>query len=408
MSKKVIWLINQYVTRYSDSGGTRHLDFASEWVKKGYEVHIFASGFHYNEHQEKILNKDEFYKIEKINEITVHWIKIVPYVKNNYKRFISMYSFYRNVLNYISKKNKYISTPDIVIGSSVHLLAVLAAYKISKRYNSKFIVEIRDLWPETLVQLGKISKQHIVYKFFHFLEKFLYKKADYIVTLLDRAHEYISKYTVCKIECIPNGFNHRRLEDVRCNTYKNECDNFTVLYLGTIGLADDVKTLLETAKLLKEYKNISIKIIGDGVERNKLIKFKNKNKLNNVLFENPIPKNLVLEELSKVDVVWVGMPNSEKLYKYGLSSNKIYDYMIMRKPVIISTPLKENIITCSKCGLSIPAENSQQLFNSIVQFYQMDKAQLEEYGDAGHDYIMKYFTIEKLNKKWIKIFNELL
>ena len=55
-NKKQIWIINQYVTRYEDSGGSRHLDFASEWVKKGYEVHIFASGFHYNEYKEKIVS----------------------------------------------------------------------------------------------------------------------------------------------------------------------------------------------------------------------------------------------------------------------------------------------------------------------------------------------------------------
>ncbi len=407
MSKKVIWVFNQYVTRYSDSGGTRHLDFASEWVKLGYEVHIFASGFHYNEHKEKILNKDENFMVENINGITLHWIRVIPYSKNNYKRFLSMYSFYRNVIRYVFKENRYLNKPDIIIGSSVHLLTVLAAYKISKKYDSKFIVEIRDLWPETLVQLGKISKKHIVYKIFHILEKYLYKKADCIVTLLENAHEYISKYTNKSIICIPNGFNHNRLCNITFDNTQKDLNNFTILYLGTIGLADDVQTLLNTAILLKEYKNINIKIIGDGIKKIELLKFKNEHGLNNVFFHDPIPKNKVLEELFLVDIVWVGMPNSKNLYKYGLSSNKIYDYMIMKKPVIISSPLKENIITHSKCGLSIDAENSQKLFDSIIQLYEMDKSELKVYGEAGHDYIMKYFTIENLNKKWLSIFDEL-
>ena len=405
MQKKKIWLFNQYVTRYTESGGTRHLDFSSEWVLQGYEVHIFASGFHYNEHIEKVLSINENYKEELINGVHVHWIRIYPYKTNNYKRFISMYSFYRNVQKYISKKK--LDRPNLIIGSSVHLLTALAAYNISKKYNTKFILEIRDLWPETLLQIGKISKSHPVYILFHMIEKFLYKRADYIVALLDGSYKYISKYTNKEIICIPNGFNLKNLSTFSFANFKGD-RKFRILYLGTIGLADKVDTLMEAALKLKNYNDIEIKIIGDGKEKIKLIDFKKQNLLENVSFHNPIPKAAVYEELNKCDVVWVGMPDNNNLYKYGLSSNKIYDYMAIKKPIIISTPLEKNIVLDSKCGLSIPAENFDELFKAIIYFYKLNESELSQYGVNGYEYVKNNFTIEELNKKWIKLFNEVL
>lgn len=399
-NNKKIWIINQYVTRYEDSGGSRHLDFASEWVKKGYEVHIFASGFHYNEYKEKILLENEEFKTEIINGVNVHWLRVTPYSSNNYKRFISMYSFYKNVKNYIFNIKNF-KKPDIVIGSSVHLLAVLAAYNISKKFNSKFIVEIRDLWPETLVRLGKISKLHPIYLGFHCLEKFLYKKADNIVSLLCGAHNYINKYTNTKVECIPNAFDINKLDNFINKNSNNE--KFTVMYLGTVGIANSVDTLLNAAIELKN-KDIIFKIIGSGVAKKELEKYKAVNNIDNLIFEDPIPKSKVLEKLTQADILWTGMPNSKELYEYGLSSNKIYDYMAVKRPIIISTPLESNIIKDAKCGISVDAENSKELSKAIETLYNMDSKSREKLSNNGFDYLMDNFTIQKLSNSWYKIF----
>ena len=398
-NSKRIWIINQYVTRYEDSGGSRHLDFSTEWVKKGYEVHIFASGFHYNEYKEKILDDSENYKTEIINGVNVHWVRVYPYSSNNYKRFISMYSFYKNVKDYIYSSS--LKKPDIVIGSSVHLLAVLAAYNVSKKFNSKFIVEIRDLWPETLVRLGKISKYHPIYLGFHFLEKFLYKRADNIVSLLCGAHKYINKYTNAKVECIPNAFDINKLDNFLNKNSNNE--KFTVMYLGTVGIANSVDTLLKAAIELKD-KDIIFRIIGSGVAKKQLEDFKIKNNIDNVIIEDPIPKSKVLEKLTQADILWTGMPNSKELYEYGLSSNKIYDYMAVKRPIIISTPLESNIIKDAKCGISVDAENSKELSKAIETLYNMDSKSREKLSNNGFDYLMDNFTIQKLSNSWYKIF----
>ncbi|MBE0492581.1 MAG: glycosyltransferase family 4 protein [Sulfurospirillum sp.] len=398
-NKKNIWIINQYVTRYDDSGGSRHLDFAAEWVKNGYEVHIFASGFHYNEYKEKVLKDDENYKHEVINGVNLHWIRVFPYTSNNYKRFISMYTFYSNIKKYIFSNS--LKKPDMVIGSSVHLLGVLAAYQVSKKFNVKFIMEIRDLWPETLVRLGKISKTHPIYIGFHFLEKFLYKKADYIVSTLCGAYKYINKFTDTNVKCIPNAFDLNKLDGLKSKNNSNH--NFTVMYLGTIGIANSLDTLLKAALELKNT-NIKFTIIGSGVSKQELEKFKISNHLENVIFENSIPKSKVLEKLSEAEVLWTGMPNSKELYEYGLSSNKIYDYMAVKKPILISTPLNSNIIKDARCGISVEAENSNQLKDAILNIYEMNKEQREELGQNGYDYLISNFTIQKLSAKWYEIF----
>jgi len=398
-NKKNIWIINQYVTKYEDSGGSRHLDFATEWVKQGYDVHIFASGFHYNEYEEKVLSDNEDFKHEIINGVNVHWVRIYKYSSNNYKRFISMYSFYKNVKKYVFAKS--FNKPDIVIGSSVHLLGVLAAYHISKKFNSKFIIEIRDLWPETLVRLGKISTKHPIYIGFHILEKFLYNKADSIVSLLYGAHKYINKFTDKKIVCIPNAFDINKLDDFKSSIEINK--NFTIMYLGTVGVANGLNTLLHTALKLK-HKNIIFRIIGNGVSKKELEEYSKSNELNNVIFEKSIPKKEVLEKLNNANVLWIGMQNSAKLYEYGLSANKLYDYMAVKKPIIISTPLDKNIIKDARCGISVEAENIKQLTDAILEMSTMNKTELDKLGENGYKYLVDNFTIQKLSKDWYKLF----
>ena len=117
------------------TGGTRHYDFSKELVKRGHEVTIFASSFHYSQHKELKLNKNEKYKTENIDGINFVWIKTFPHQKNDWRRVLNMVSYMWRACwigRRITKVNQNISKPNMIIGSSVHLLAVLSAHCLSK------------------------------------------------------------------------------------------------------------------------------------------------------------------------------------------------------------------------------------------------------------------------------------
>ena len=215
MNRK-IWILNHYACLPSEFGGSRHYDFSVELVKRGYDVTIFAASYNHFNKTDRIGKGKEARKFECVDGVKFVWLKTFPkYRGNGLKRLINMFSYLIAMLKVYPEYEK----PDVVIGSSVHLFACVAAYFISKRTGSRFFCEIRDLWPQTLIDMGKISKNHPLAVFFRIIEKFVYKKAEKTIVLLPNSYNYIKQCHIeeSKLVCIPNGVNievfDRRIKD---------------------------------------------------------------------------------------------------------------------------------------------------------------------------------------------------
>ena len=172
--KKNIWLINYHAYPPGKSKWTRHFDLFKNISDKFNFVIYGASYIH--DTGEEILEKKEKIRAEIYQEIKYKTIRVLSY-KNMYERYISYINFLFKVFKECKKETK----PDIVIGSAPDLMMGLGAYLLSKKYRAKFIFEIRDIWPETLVQLNVISRRGIFYFLFRKLEKFLYKKDEKLI-----------------------------------------------------------------------------------------------------------------------------------------------------------------------------------------------------------------------------------
>jgi len=397
-----IWIFNQYINLPEFPGGTRHIDIAKELTKQGHNIHLFASGFNYVLHKEIILKDGQKSINQKIDNIEIHWLRVLSYKKNNIKRFLSMFSFYRALrqeTRKIKKENGFVK-PDIIIGSSVHLFSVLAAQKIAKNLNSRFVMEVRDLWPFTLIALRSMSKYHPLIILFAWLERYLYKKAEKIIVLPEKAGEYISKYTdESKIVWIPNSFPIDRLKDIKYEKTKNT--KFTIIYAGAIGVPNDVITLVKAFQLLKENKDIQLIIIGDGVEKENIKKYVKENELSQIKLLDAIAKNEVLNFLQMADILWAGMIDSE-LYKLGFSFNKLYDYMAVSKPIILSAPNKNNFINESNCGWVVESENPEVLSEKILESKNMTENERLQLGKNGFNFLINNFTTKLITDKLLK------
>jgi glycosyltransferase involved in cell wall biosynthesis len=347
----------------------------------------------------------ERWKVEDANGVRFVWIKTFPYQRNNWRRVLNMVSYMLWAWwlgRRLPKLSPEIEKPDVIIGSSVHLLAVLAAYWVAKRHRARFIMEVRDLWPQTIIDMGEMSGRNPIVKTLQFLERFLYRRAERIITLLPLAHEHITSCGVPqeKIVWIPNGVDLSRFEGVKPRGMSN--GEFRVMYLGAHGQANAIDVLLQAAKIVQDrgYQEIQFILIGDGPEKPRLIKLGRELKLRNVEFRDPVPKSKVPKVLKEADAT-VFILNDLSLYRYGISLNKLYDYLAAGRPAILAGNPVNNPVREVDCGLTVPPRNPEALANAIIELSRMPKEEREAMGRRGREYVEKYHSIPALADKLI-------
>ena len=413
-NNKIVWMFNHYAVTPEMPGGTRHYDFAKELTKKGYKVTIFASSFHLSQHKELKLGKNEKYKVDSFDGVNFVWLKTFHYQKNNWKRVVNMLSYmYRAYWlgRKITKKVEGFDNPDIIIGSSVHLFAVYTAYLLSRKYEVPFIMEVRDLWPQTLIDMG-LSKWHPFVMMLAVLEKYLYKRADKIITLLPKSHEYIEKFGIklSKIVWIPNGVDLERfnLSDAELKRQETSDSSFTITYTGAMSKANNLDVVVEAAEILhKERLDIKFLLIGDGQEKARLLKMAKEKNLDNIKFREPVPKREIVKFLLNANGLLFNLEDSP-VFKYGISSNKLFDYLASGKPIIFSCNAPDNPAEQAKASITVSPSNPKELADAILKLYYTPEKQREEMGQRGKEYVKKYHSTRVLADKLEELIKEQL
>ncbi|HQS71846.1 MAG TPA: glycosyltransferase family 4 protein [Sulfurovum sp.] len=399
-----IWIFNHYALTPDMSGGTRHYDFAKELVKRGHKVTIVASSFHYAKYQEMKIYDDKEYIQENIDGIDFIWIKTSPYFGNGVARVKNMLGYTYKVLRFTPKLD--LKAPDIIIGSSVHLFAVYAAYRLSKKYNTPFIMEVRDLWPQTLIDMG-VSRWHPFVLVLGWLECYLYRRADTIITVLPRAVEYIKRYTdPQKVVWISNGFS---CTETTLHEKKLSDEKFNILYAGTHGLANDLEVLIDTALYLRHETHLHFTLMGEGPRKRLLQEKAEAYHLNNITFLPMVQKSEVMDYLKSADLLYVGLKDLP-LYRYGMSMNKIFEYMAAKKPVLFVSNIDDNLIISCNAGKVVKNYKVEEVAKTIQTFSKMLPKQREVYAKNGYECVQQHFSIEVLTdkmesvlKQWVKV-----
>ena len=384
-----IWILNHHALTPQMGGGTRHFDFAKELVQRGHQVIIIASSFHYSKHQEmKVYGESDFIK-EKLEGIDFVWLKTPAYITNGFKRVQNMLVYLWKVLKYVPSLS--LAKPDIIIGSSVHLFAVYGAYVLSKTYRVPFVMEVRDLWPKTLIDMG-LSRWHPFIIFLGWLEKFLYVKADKIISNLPYAHEYIQQFVPKeKVVWISNGVDLKAMPYVE----KSSSPSLVVCYTGAIGIANNIGLLIEAAQILKDYQDIVFYIVGDGTEKDALQALVKIKYLKNIFFKDTVSKEEVFRILLASDILYFNLKDSP-VFQYGISSNKLFDYMAAGRVVIFSANTKNNPIKEAQAGYCIEPDNLDMLVKTLLEVYHLPDKKRVEMGIKGRKYIETYCSVDVL------------
>lgn len=393
---KNIWLINYYSYPPGTSSWRRHYDLGKELLKYGYNIDIIGGSF-VHDRKKHILNKNEKYRIENHEGLRYHILNGISY-SGSLMRILSMIEFMIKVFFY-EKKLKI--KPDIIYCSCPHPFNGLISLYLSKKYKCKFILEIRDLWPETWVEMGAITRKSLIYKFFAWIEKLLYKKADKIISLMPGAFMYIEKLGMpkVKVEWVSNGVD---LEEFDKNyfkepVYKFDKSKFNITYTGSIGIANALEEIFEVAKELQE-ENIMFNIIGDGPLKDKYINYCRENNINNVKFYSSVSKNEVPALLKESDTLIVTTKKCN-LYKYGISFNKIFEYLAATKPIIIAYNTEFDLVKEANCGFSIPSENKIELLKVIKELLYLSEKKVNFFAKNGRKYAEQNFNTKNLAKR---------
>lgn len=401
-----ILLINHYAGSPKYGMEYRPYYLAKEWIEMGHQVTILAASFsHLRQSQPHCGGTASFETIDGINYV---WLPTPSYAGNGMKRIINMLTFIKQLRFYIGSLTGK-ERIDAVIASSTYPLDIYPANLLKKRQGAKLIFEVHDLWPLSPMELGDIPAWHPYIMLMQHAENFAYKKCDAVVSLLPCAMDHMVEHGLKpdKYQYLPNGINvfewvepslplsnlHRKL----LNDLKEQ-GLFIVGYAGAHGVANALDSFVVAASLCKD-DNIAFVLVGQGPERDNLQKLASDMGVNNLFFLPPVPKNSVPSLLDRFDACYIGLM-SQPLFRFGVSPNKLMDYMMAAKPVIFAIESGNDPVTESGAGISIPPENPEAIANAARKLKALEENERALMGQRGKDYVLENHDYRVIARKF--------
>jgi glycosyltransferase involved in cell wall biosynthesis len=395
-----IWIFNHYAQGPEIPGGTRHYDLAKALLKKGHNVTIFAAGFHYTLMQETVDYQGKDFLIDEKDGVRFVWVKTYPYQVNNWKRMLNILS-YAWRLNFLIPRLD-LEKPDLIIGSTVHPFAPLIAARFARKYKRPFVFEIRDLWPQTFIDMGLWRKESLIARFFKMIEGLSIKYAKAVIMLSPMTEKYLDReYGYKDTVYIPNSVDLDTFVQRLSSDYKGGVKTidqvmhlkgqgkFIVIYTGAIVQTNNINIILEAAQKISDT-SIQIVLIGEGQEKKKFQEIAQEKQLENVAFYEPVQKRDLpyLLGLSDILLLVQGKVN------WG-SSNKLYDYLASKKPILTSLEANHNNIV-EEIGCGFSCMGAADMAQKIVMLKKLDKSERDEKGEKAFAYVEKNHDIKQM------------
>ena len=374
----------------------RTYEHCKEWVSKGHKVTVVTAVPNHPQGRVYPGYKNKFYQKEKIDGINV--IRVWTYVTANE-------GFVKRIFNYLSYMFAvillipFLPRHDVFVSTSPQFFCGFAGFFVKLIRRTPWILEIRDLWPESIVAVGAIKNKSII-RMLEYMELLIYRKSDHIIPVTDAFKRFIVKKGISadKITVIKNGvdlsFYRPELivpeDELGCNL-KNK---FVASYVGTHGMAHHLETVLEAADILRGRKDIVFLLVGDGAEKSRLVKLKEERKLENVIMLDQLPKDKMPALWSLSDVSLVLLKKSD-LFKTVIPS-KIFESMAMKKPIVLGVEGEvKGMIEEADSGIVIEPENSQQLAEAVV-LLKDNVDRYKAFSENGYKYVVDCYDRKKL------------
>lgn len=409
-----ILYLDHYAGSYLHGMEFRPFLMARHWVQEGHSVTIVASSFsHLRGQNPDLMGKK--YLDETIDGVRFFWIHGNPYEGNGLDRVHNILLFVKGLYQY-QKAITADWTPDVVIASSTYPLDMYPAVHLAAKCGAKVVFEVHDLWPMSPMEVGGMSKYHPFIQVMQRAENYAYTHCDFVVSQLPHAQNHMENHGMAaeKFTYIPNGVE---AADWKMPEHPEDCVYYELLqqfreegwfligYAGAHSPSSALDSFVEAGLKLKGRK-IKLVMVGQGPEKARL-----QQKINDLGLRDTVEsleavrRSQVPGLLSQFDALYIGT-SKQQVFRYGISPNKLFDYMMAEKPIIYAIEYDNNAVERSGCGFSIPSENSAAIARAAMRLSEMDPQDLQKMGMRGKEYVMENHEYGPLAARYLEVLKQ--
>ncbi len=399
-----IWIVNHYADP-PDGLATRSFDIARRMVEKGHPTTIFVCAFsHYHMQPARRLGW-RLWRDEVIEGVRLVWVAGNAYRGNDWRRVMNMLTF--SLLAFVAGAVRR-ERPQVVIGVSVHPLAALTGYFLARVKRARFFFEVTDLWPQTLIDFGRLRADSRAARAMSRLERFLFRRAERIVMLWRHTDEYVESQGIprSKILWVPHGVELERYEAL--DPYRGAPERpFRVMFLGGFVAANSLDNLLDAAAVLGKRGRAEIKfvLVGSGQEKDALVERARAMGLANVEIRPAVPKRDIARTMREADAFIYGLRDLP-LYRFGISLNKLTDYLAAGRPIVFFGRSTYDPVKDAEAGFSVPPDDPEVLADAIERLVALTPQERMEMGERGRQYLLEHHNIPELAARLLDVFEK--
>jgi len=375
-------MINHYASSPGRSWSARHVSLAAGLVKRGHSVKLFASSF-----DDCLMTRrpdsPKPIEWESFAGVDIGWLPAPEYHDNSWGRGWNTLVFAFRVLQLPRHCHPF---PDLVYASTPSLFQAMAGLILARRLRVPFVLEIRDIWPQSLIDVG-MSRFHPFIWVSALIERYLYPRADAIIPLMPDAAPHLVAHGAAqdRIYWIPNGVNFDVVPPLTPPVKK---DVLEVLYAGGFGGGNNPRVIVETAAILRQRGGpaLRFRIIGSGPQEAEMIAKRDALKLDNISFEPPTSRIRIYPRLSQADILLA--PYSKLgVHRFGVSLNKLFDYMAVARPIVFANHASNHPVRDAGCGVECPADDPTAIADAIQILAGMSVEERWQMGLRGRHYV---------------------
>ena len=403
-----ILLINHYAGSVRHGMEYRPYYLAREWVRAGHKVCIAAAAHSHLRAQPPELGGRRTLD-ETIDGIDYRWHATPAYRGNGLGRAANMAAFVA-ALHLGAPVLARELRPDLVIASSTYPADIWPARRIAALAGARLAFEVHDLWPLSPMELGGMPAWHPFIKLMQAAEDYAYRHADTIISILPNAAAHMAAHGMAphKLHVVPNGVDLAEWDGAPqplpapAATVLAELrrqGRTVVGYAGSHGLANALDTLIDAAALLRE-QPLAFVLAGAGPDKQALQRKADAAGLRHVHFLAPLPKRTMPALLRRFDIAYLGWQR-QRLYRFGISPNKLGDYMMAARPILHAVEAANDPVREAGCGLSLAPDDPAALADAIRALAAVPAAERDALGRRGADYARTHLDYTLLARRFL-------
>lgn len=396
-----LWIVNQYAAKFPGPGLTRHHFLADAMRAHRITTTIITDS------PERRGSEDRSPHVDDVDGTRFVWLRTRAYRGNGISRVINMFDFVRAVLSWGWRR----PAPDVILGSSPQLFAALAGWILAKRHRIPFVLEIRDLWPESFVAILGMSRHHPLVIVLGWVERLLYRRSDRIVGVLDGIGDYVKMRVgrrAAPVTWIPNGVPLDRLPAP--TPLREPGDEFVIVYAGSHGPPNGLDVLLRAAEILQKSDDpadhrIRLDLYGSGASKAELVAQADRARLANVHFHDPVSRTRIFEVFVAADAVIALLPHIY-LWRFGISPNKLYDYFAAERPVILAIDAPNDPVTVARAGIKTTSKSPEDLADAMRRMAATSMTDRRDMAARGRRYVSENNDMTVLGRRLANVLRD--